>query len=244
MKRLFSLLIFLSIILVAFLSLKPSGEYSAEDMKGLPWQIDILPDGRSNVFGVTLGQSTLGQARDQLGDDMELAVIAAAGQDTGGLEMYYGHYKAGFISGKLVLAARIAPDAVIRLAEHAVKSKYLENGARKFTVNPDDLPVALQAPVESMTFIPAVNIDEASALKRFGPADKTLHTNEQVTHLLYPDKGLDLIINGKGKDVLQYVAPGDFARLIEAPLQHQPNNASEENPSLSSISRKRFSASI
>ena len=244
MKRLFSLLIFLTLILAAFLSLKPASEHSAEKIKGLPWQIDIRPDGRSNIFGVTLGRSTLGQARDQLGDDMELAIIAAADQDTGGLEMYYGHYKAGFISGKLVVAARVAPDVVIRLAEHAIKSKYLENGARKFTVNPDDLPVALQAPVESITFIPAVNIDQASALKRFGPAGKTLHTGEQVTHLLYPDKGLDLIINGKGKEVLQYVAPGDFARLIEAPLQHQPNKASEEKPSLSSISRKRFSASI
>jgi len=215
MNRLFSLLIFLTIILVAFFSLKPSSEYSAEDMKGLPWQIEVLPDGQSEVFGVTLGRSTLGEAREQLGDDMELAIIAAPGQDAGGLEMYYGHYKAGPFSGKLVLAANLAPEVLAQLAKRAIRARYMDSGARKFTLNPDDLPIAFRAPLESMTFIPAVNIDEASAIKRFGTPAKTFHASEQVTHLLYPDKGLDLIINEKGKEVLQYVAPRDFDRLIK-----------------------------
>jgi len=64
-----------------------------------------------------------------------------------------------------------------------------------------------------MTFIPTVNIDEASAIKRFGPATEIIRTSEQVAHLLYPDKGLDIIINEDGKEVLQYVAPRDFERL-------------------------------
>jgi hypothetical protein len=36
-----------------------------------------------------------------------------------------------------------------------------------------------------------------------------------VEHFLYPAKGLDLILDRKGKEVLQYVAPRDFARLRE-----------------------------
>ncbi len=216
MKRLFSLLIFLTIIIVAFLSLKPSREYSAENISGLPWQIEILPGGLSNVFGITLGQSTLADARDRLGDDMTLAIIVASDQDRdpGGLEMFYSHFRAGVFSGKLVLSAEIAPEVLTQMIERAVKFGYMDSGARKFTLNPDGLSTALQAPVASVTFIPTVNIDETSAIKRFGPAAETIRTSEQVTHLLYPDKGLDLIINEKGKEVLQYVAPRDFERLM------------------------------
>ena len=34
-------------------------------------------------------------------------------------------------------------------------------------------------------------------------------------HLLYPDKGLDVVVDGNGKELLQYVAPRDFAELRE-----------------------------
>ena len=219
MTRLFSIVLFLTIILVALFSLKPDSEHSTEIIQGLPWQIEVLPNGESRVFGVTLGQSTLEDAHQKLGDDMELAVIVAPGTDTGGLEMYYGHYKAGVFSGKLIIAAGMTPETVSRLVKNAIKSDYMDSGARKFTLNPDDLPVALRAPVSSMTFIPVVNIDKTSAIKRFGPADETVHVSEHETHLLYPDQGLEIIINTKGKDIIQYVAPRDFDRLIKSSIR-------------------------
>ncbi len=219
MIRLFSLLIFVTIVIVAMMSLQPDGTRSTETVKGLPWQIEVLPEGRSQVFGITLGQSTLGDAHAQLGDDMTLAIIVASGQDTGGLEMFYSRYKAGVFSGKLVLAADLAPETVAQMIERSVKSDYMDSGAKKFTLHPHDLPLALEAPLAAMTFIPTVKIDEPSAIKRFGSPAEIVRPSEQVTHLLYPDKGLDLMINADGREVLQYVAPRDFARLRNPLLQ-------------------------
>ena len=212
MTKLFSLLVFLTIIVAAFLYLKPAGDYSSQTIKGLPWQIELLPDGTSKVFGVTLGQSTLGDAREQLGDDMELAIIVVAADDHG-LEMFYSHYTAGVFSGKLIVAADIGPDTLEQLLDRAVNAEYLESGARKFHVNPDDLPVAYQAAVKSITFIPGIALDEQTALKHFGTPAETIRRSDQVAHLLYPGKGLDLIIDKDGKDVLQYVAPRGFTKL-------------------------------
>ena len=212
MTKLFSLLVFLTIIVAAFLYLKPAGDYSSQTIKGLPWQIELLPDGTSRVFGVTLGQSTLGEAHEQLGDDMELAIIVVAADDHG-LEMFYSHYTAGVFSGKLIVAADIGPDTLEQLLDRAVNAEYLESGARKFHVNPDDLPVAYQAAVKSITFIPGIALDEQTALKHFGTPAETIRRSDQVAHLLYPGKGLDLTINKDGKDVLQYVAPREFADL-------------------------------
>jgi hypothetical protein len=212
MTKLFSLLVFLTIIIAAFLYLKPAGDYSSQTIKGLPWQIELLPDGTSRVFGVTLGQSTLGEAREQLGDDMELAIIVVAADDHG-LEMFYSHYTAGVFSGKLIVAADMGPDTLEQLLDRAVKAEYMESGARKFRLNPDDLPLAYQAAVKSITFIPGIALDEQTALKHFGTPAETVRHSDQVAHLLYPDKGLDLTIDQNGKDILQYVAPREFAQL-------------------------------
>lgn len=212
MTKLFSLLVFLTIIIAAFLYLKPAGDYSSQTIKGLPWQIELLPDGTSRVFGVTLGQSTLGEARERLGDDMELAIIVVAADDHG-LEMFYSHYTAGVFSGKLIVAADMGPDTLEQLLDRAVKAEYMGSGARKFRLNPDDLPIAYQAAVKSITFIPGIALDEQTALKHFGTPAETVRHSDQVAHLLYPDKGLDLTIDQNGKDILQYVAPREFAKL-------------------------------
>jgi len=217
MTKLFSLLVFLAIIVAVFLYLTPAGDYSSQTIKGLPWQIELLPDGTSKVFGVTLGQSTLGEAHEQLGDDMELAIIVVAADDSG-LEMYYSRYTAGVFSGKLILAADVVPDTLEQLLGRAVKAEYMESGARKFRLNPDDLPVAYQAAVKSITFIPGIALDEQTAFKHFGTPAETIRRGNQAVHLLYPGKGLDLTINKDGKDVLQYVAPRDFTELRN-PLQ-------------------------
>ena len=217
MTKLFSLLVFLAIIVAVFLYLTPAGDYSSQTIKGLPWQIELLPDGTSKVFGVTLGQSTLGEAHEQLGDDMELAIIVVAADDSG-LEMYYSRYTAGVFSGKLILAADVAPDTLEQLLGRALKAEYMESGARKFHLNPDDLPVAYQAAVKSITFIPGIALDEQTAFKHFGTPAETIRRGNQAVHLLYPGKGLDLTINKDGKDVLQYVAPRDFTELRN-PLQ-------------------------
>jgi hypothetical protein len=38
-------------------------------------------------------------------------------------------------------------------------------------------------------------------------------SHENTEHFLYPEQGLDLQLNTKGKEVLQYVPPRDFSAL-------------------------------
>ncbi|MGB5717468.1 MAG: hypothetical protein WBN81_10270, partial [Gammaproteobacteria bacterium] len=81
-----------------------------EAVTGLPWQIDRLPGGVTRVFGITLGQTTLAEAIELMGDDMKLAIIAAP-HESGTVEAYYSHHSAGPITGKMILVLDIAPDA-------------------------------------------------------------------------------------------------------------------------------------
>ncbi len=225
MKIFLYLIIILVIAFAAAPFLRPTSDSTSRHVEGLPWQIDALPDGRLRVFGLTLGQDTLGDAKARLGEDMELAIIVAQ-DETGSLEMYYSRYKAGLLNGKLVLVGSMDAATLTRLREHSGLPKYLDSGARKYHLQTEDLPLAYQAPLYSITFVPSANIDADIAEKRFGPAGEIIQVDEETMHLLYPHLGLDLMINAGHKDVLQYVAPRDFERL-RAPLLSPPAKATE-----------------
>jgi hypothetical protein len=217
MKYLLALLI---VILVSVsLVLFNSGEQEQPGdtpVTGLPWQIDKLPNGNTRVFGITLGQTTLGEAIELLGNDMDLAIIAAPGE-AGSLEAYYSHYSAGPITGRLILIMDITPDELAALRER----EFHDRGTRRYHLHPDDLQAAFRAPVGIITFLPSFNLDEDIVQGRFGMPDEVIQVNEQQKHLLYPGKGLDLILNSDSKELLQYLQPQAFSEH-RAGLQQQP----------------------
>ncbi len=215
MKIFFALFALIVVLLAVYPFLHRSE--NAETLTGLPWQIEIQTDGSTQVFGLYIGVSSLADAIERLGSDMELAIIASS-DEVGNLEMYYGHYQAGLLSGKLVLQTKISEQDIKRWRENALRSEYMATGqAKKYILSPDDLPQVLAKVITGLTFIPTVNLDEEVILARFGEPDKRVQSADAV-HFLYPAKGLDIALHEDSKEVLQYVTPGDFSQLV-VPLQ-------------------------
>lgn len=179
-----------------------------EPVTGLPWQIDVLPGGDTRVFGITLGQTPFGEAMQQLGNDLDLAIIAAP-DETGTLEAYYSHYSAGPITGKLILVMDVAANDLAAMRERS----FQDGGTRRHHLHPDDLPAAYQAPVRIINFLPSLDLDAEIAHARFGMPAEVIQVNADLQHLLYPDKRLDLILSADGKEVLQYLTETGFDAL-------------------------------
>ena len=177
----------------------------SELVTGYPWQIERQPDGTTRVFGIVPGQTTLGVAMAQLGDDNELAIISAPGE-TGSLEVYYSHYTAGLIEGKLILVADIEPDTLASMQMRARRKA----GTHRLLLDEGDLPTARRAAVRAITFMPTFDLDAEITRARFGLPAEVLPVSAQEQHLLYPESGLDIVLNADGKDVLQYLSPEDF----------------------------------
>jgi len=221
MKYFLALLI-VTLVAVGLTFFKNNRQHSDEPLTGLPWQIDKLPGGDTRVFGITLGRTTLGEAIELLGDDLDLAIIAAP-HEAGALEAYYSRYSAGPITGKLILMLEIDPETLLTLRKRAFK----DGGTRKYHLHPDDLPFAYRSPVTVITFLPSFNLNEEIVQARFGIPAETIQIHSQQKHLLYPDKGLDLIFNTDSKEVLQYLSPDKFSahrtQLQQLPMS--PNAA-------------------
>lgn len=188
---------------------------------GLPWQIDTQPDGSSRVMGLSLGSeaqsSTLADVRRLWGPDVQIAIIAAPGEN-GSLEAFVDPAQAGFVSGKMVVSARLPAEVIRGMRERAVKVDFMESTTRKHTLQPEDEQAALAAPLTAVSFIPAARLDAEAIVARFGQPARRIQSNGHLEHFLYPDKGLDVVLDSDGKELLQYVAPAEFKR-VQAPLE-------------------------
>ncbi len=219
-----ALAVLLGPVVWQFATYKPQSVPSS----GLPWQIETLPGGEAQVFGLTLGRSTLADARARFGTEMQLAVIAEPGED-GNVEGYYESVTAGFVAGKLIVTAELSPELIAGMRERAPKTQYMQSTTRRATLAPADEAAALAAPIRGLAFISGAQLDEAVILERFGQPAERIRVNAHQEHLLYPAKGLDLVLDSKGRELLQYVAPARFEAL-RAPLLAQAAGGKPDKP--------------
>lgn len=204
-------------LVVPFLIPGLAKQEGVDPNSNLPWQIQVDDQGGSTVFGLRPGVSTLGEVRQKLGGELEVAIIAEP-NEAGMLEGYYSQVSLGFVMARAVVTVEATEQAIIALRERALKARPMESSTRKITLHPDDLAAVEAMPIKAISIIPTVNLDEATVIQRFGQPGERLVVSEKRVHLLYPDKGLDVVVDTDGKELFQYVAPRQFG-LLHEPLK-------------------------
>lgn len=184
---------------------------------GLPWTIERLPGGGTRVFGLSLPGSSLNDAHAAWGDELQLALMASRGQPAV-LEAYVENYRSGPITGRLVLSAEAPHEALTRWRDHAAKEEPVSADTRRIALRAEDRSEALRAPIVGIGFIPSAQLDAATLRQRFGEPAQRVHDGAPVEHWLYPERGLAIALDAKGRELLQYVAPAEFERRLRAPL--------------------------
>lgn len=183
---------------------------------GLPWQVEWLPGGATRVFGLSPGVSVLADA-DPQGDALQVALVGR-GDEVGVLEAYVEQFRAGYVAGRLVLAA--AADEAQRAGwrMRATGREGGRDGVWRHRLAPADRAQALRATITGLTFIPDAQLDAQTLGQRFGEPAERVRTGERLEHWLYPERGLAIALDAEGREVLQYVAPADFEARLRAPL--------------------------
>lgn len=204
-------------LVVPFLIPGVAKKEGVDPNSNLPWQIQLDGQGGSTVFGLRPGVSTLGDVRQKLGSEIEVAIIAEP-NEAGALEGYYAQVSLGFVMARVIVTLEAGENEVLAMRDRALRAKHMESTTRRITLHPDDLAAAERLPIRAISVIPTVNLDEATVIQRFGQPGERVVVSEKRVHLLYPDKGLDVVVDGEGKELLQYVAPRQFS-LLREPLR-------------------------
>ncbi|MFZ1575075.1 MAG: hypothetical protein WAT36_07555 [Chromatiaceae bacterium] len=196
----------------------------------LPWQVEQDGQGRTQVFGFTLGGTTLGEIRDLFQEEGEINLFARLDPDHQAVgyavEAYFDQIYLNRIRGDFVIGIQADETTLGPMYERGLRISQLGSGAKKVKLEPADIATLETLPISTITYLPWKSLDAEIIEKRFGsPAEQRLEPGTGVTHWLYPDKGMDLAMDKKGGVVIQYVNRDAFAGLItplEAPASPKP----------------------
>ncbi len=186
----------------------------ARTEEGMPWDLKKSPDGHSTIiFGLSPGLSTLADAVQVLGSDLQIAFLTPP-NGTPVLEAYLDPLRTGPLTGKLILATEVDPAQVARWIENSPKRQISESGAKINNPAAVDTPLILKSIVTSIHYLPAADLDEAIVVSRFGQPEFRSQPDAEIQVLRYPQLGLLITINTRGKDLFQYVPPNLFSKYF------------------------------
>lgn len=223
--------IFLSVLAVAIIALFAAQQLTdsgpPQNHAGYPWEVKRLASGHNQVFSLTLGQSTLSEAEHLFREVAELTLFSAEGSEPV-VEAFFEEVKIAGLKAKMVMAMDIPQAQLHGMFERGVRIATLGSGTRKVTLAYADAQLVRTTPIESITYLPAINLSAELVEKRFGlPAEKLPDPSSDAVHWLYPDLGVDIALSEESREVIQYVQPANFAALV-APLKQPPTDSASQ----------------
>lgn len=206
----------LALVLGVSLSTMKNAEYkSGSQVKtGFPWQIEILPSGNSRVFGLVIGQSTLGEAEQSFKEAAEITLFVAK-KSAPVIEAYFSQVKIAGLKSKMVMSIELPQQQIEVMLNRGARIATLESGTREVTLSSEDAQSVRQLAISAITYLPSIHLDDELIERRFGlPSEKLADPESDAVHWLYPAKGLDIALSAKNKEVIQYVNPAKFDTLL------------------------------
>lgn len=196
----------------------------------LPWRIGTSPDGHTQVFGFTLGETTLAQVRDLFGQEGTINLFVTPGPtDRYGVEAYFEQVYLQGLRAEFVITVDLDEETLGAMYERGLRISKLGSGSRKVKLDPADVETLLPRPIRTITYLPQARLEEALIEKRFGtPAERRTESDTGIVHWLYPDRGFDIARDPNGKVVIQYVDRADFAELLAPLAQRQDVDTTSE----------------
>lgn len=185
--------------------------------RGLPWQIEVLEDGSSRVFQIHLGTTTLDEVSRNFREQPEYTLFVTEGQPPV-IEAYFNSLRISGLSAKMIMGFDLPHDVLEDIYQRGVRISTLGSGERKVSISDKDIGFIGRQAIASISYIPSIDLDGELITKRFGEPAERIVENENTEHWLYPAKGLDIVLNHKGRELFQYVRPARF-ELVANPLK-------------------------
>ncbi|MDH5183426.1 MAG: hypothetical protein OEX12_05995 [Gammaproteobacteria bacterium] len=215
MSRTWIISLIVTCLLVFMLWPNQEKPQQASKAQMMPWDVEFSSNGHSRVMGLEIGRNTPADASEVFARRGEIALFA----DDGGrmsAESFFSELTSGGLSGRVILTLDLDKAELELMAKRAVKRKAMDSGSIKYTPNRDDRLKLLTLPIVSVTYIPYIDLDMGIIESRFGKPEEIIRSASGQTHLLYPARGMEIILDDRGKEVIQYVNRDEFSRLKKA----------------------------
>lgn len=213
-RKIFLGILTVTLIILAAAILLPGGRTVDENPR-LPWNLQIDDQGNLTVFGITLGSSDLATARASF-QAQGKANLFLTPENRYMVEAYFQRIYLRGLKADVVLTLDLTEDRATQMFERGERISNMGDNTKKVELSSSDMEALSREKIAVITYIPAADLEEPLIASRFGePDSKIQESGSAITHWLYPAKGLDIAVNPEGKEVLQYVNPAQFDRVLQ-----------------------------
>jgi hypothetical protein len=98
-----------------------------------------------------------------------------------------------------------------------------ESGTRQHALTEAAIEDLGASALVGVSYIPDAQLSAEVLQARFGEPAERLAEGDRLQHWLYPALGLAVVLDAKGREVLQYVAPAEFEARLATPLRSLPS---------------------
>ncbi len=211
-------LIFIAIVTaIAFTVFYFTADRSLGEPVDMPWQVQVIDAEHTRVFGVTLNQTTLEQARQLFGQVDGIALYRNA-DGRFSLEAYFGKVRFGYFSARLIANLQANQQELEQLTQFAIKRIPKEDGSLRWTLNADKQAEQATRLISALSYIPDYRgMDDDFIRQHFGEPARRIKLDETSERWYYPDRGVRILVDNEGKELFEYMPPAQFEMPPENP---------------------------
>jgi hypothetical protein len=197
-----------SIVLVTLLIMftKPDSQQVSTDPKQLPWNAHYDESGQLHALGLTLNKSSVADAMQIYGKDVEIKIFSKKDGSDKSLEAFFPVIYIGSIKAGLALRLQADIETLNSYYNKGKKTVPTRTGDREVELYYADAAKLLNHPIISATLVPRKNLTDRAIAMRFGEPDRKETQSDGLDHWFYNKLGLELIIDAEGPEALQYSA--------------------------------------
>ena len=165
----------------------------------MPWEVNVLDDGKVRAFGITLGKTQIQDANQILASFPEVRLVSDENNQYKLMAIYDDLNIGGFIA-KLELQYELDEQ---QLAELQTRATAIADTNYYKLASETEMGL-LTHKVTALVYKPSIDYDMDMILQRFGQPDEELKINDHLQKWSYQDQGLDILINSQGLDEFHY----------------------------------------
>ena len=173
------------------------------DNQAMPWQSYVNDQGKTVVFDLTMGESTLAESMRLFGSEVEASLFEDKDQKQT-LEVFFSSTKVGGISAKVIVNLALNNQQFDHLNSNIKETEVMPTGNKKTIFNQTGESSMFNLTISALTFIPSADLSPDTLLGLFKKPARVESLETGVEYWHYPDKGLRIIVDTEGKEILEF----------------------------------------
>lgn len=169
-----------------------------------PWKSHFNEQNKLVALGVVINENTANDAIKIFGEDYEILAFSKKDESQKVVEIYFPTMMLSRVRGVATLVMDVPEKLLKEAYARGVKTTVNTSGNRQVTLLAADANLMLDYKIKYITYVPKVSLTEEMIRSRFGEPAKIKPDEGDVTRWFYPNKGLEIIVNPNGAEVLQF----------------------------------------